>query len=87
MRDLTQFLVRAMDVLTPQWSTQCKLKRSSFVFERPVTIGSLFGDWVVTWDGRWTRDRLSSIVMVASDAARIPHRPSVTFVPPKFAHR
>jgi hypothetical protein len=30
----------------------------------PVTIGSLFGDWVVTWLGGWTRDRLSYIVMV-----------------------
>lgn len=31
----------------------------------PVTIGSWFGDWIVTWDGGWTRDRLSYIVMVA----------------------
>jgi hypothetical protein len=31
----------------------------------PVTIGSRFGDWVVTWLGGWTRDRLSYIVMVA----------------------
>ena len=30
----------------------------------PVTIGSRFGDWVVTWLGGWTRDRLSYIVMV-----------------------
>jgi hypothetical protein len=30
----------------------------------PVTIGSRFGDWVVTWAGGWTRDRLSYIVMV-----------------------
>jgi hypothetical protein len=30
----------------------------------PVTIGSLFGDWVVIWLGGWTRDRLSHIVMV-----------------------
>jgi hypothetical protein len=29
----------------------------------PVTVGSLFGDWVVTWDGGWTRDIY--IVMVA----------------------
>jgi hypothetical protein len=33
-------------------------------FRTPVTIGSLFGDWVVTWLGGWTRDRLSYIVMV-----------------------
>jgi hypothetical protein len=31
----------------------------------PVTIGSWFGDWIVTWDGGWTRDRLSYSVMVA----------------------
>jgi hypothetical protein len=31
----------------------------------PVTIGSWFGDWIVTGDGGWTRDRLSYIVMVA----------------------
>jgi hypothetical protein len=30
----------------------------------PVTIGSRFGDWEVTWLGGWTRDRLSYIVMV-----------------------
>jgi hypothetical protein len=30
----------------------------------PVTIGSFFGDWVVTWLGGWTRDRLSYMVMV-----------------------
>ena len=30
----------------------------------PVTIGSRFDDWVVTWLGGWTRDRLSYIVMV-----------------------
>jgi hypothetical protein len=31
----------------------------------PVTIGSRFGDWRVTWLGGWTRDRLLYIVMVA----------------------
>jgi hypothetical protein len=31
----------------------------------PVTIGSRFDDWVVTWLRGWTRDRLSYIVMVA----------------------
>jgi hypothetical protein len=30
----------------------------------PVTIGSRFGDWEVTWLGGWTRDRLSYLVMV-----------------------
>ena len=36
----------------------------------PVTIGSRFGDWEVTWLGGWTRDRLSYLVM----AVRIEHR-------------
>ena len=30
----------------------------------PVTIGSRFGEWQVTWLGGWTRDRLSYLVMV-----------------------
>ena len=30
----------------------------------PVTLGSWFGDWKVTWLGGWTRDRLSFVVMV-----------------------
>jgi hypothetical protein len=30
----------------------------------PVTIGSRFGDWEVTWLGGWTRHRLSYLVMV-----------------------
>jgi hypothetical protein len=30
----------------------------------PVTIGSRFDDWTVTWLGGWTRDRLSYVVMV-----------------------
>ena len=39
----------------------------------PVTIGSRFDDWVVTWLGGWTRDRLSYIVMEVKIK-----RPSVT---------
>jgi hypothetical protein len=38
----------------------------------PVTIGSRFGDWEVTWLGGWTRDRLSYLVM----AVKIPATPS-----------
>jgi hypothetical protein len=30
----------------------------------PVTIGSYFGEWQVTWLGGWTRDRLAYLVMV-----------------------
>jgi len=31
----------------------------------PVTIGSYFGDWRVTWVGGWTRGKLSYLLMVA----------------------
>jgi hypothetical protein len=30
----------------------------------PVTIGSRFGDWHVTWLGGWSRYRLFYLVMV-----------------------
>jgi hypothetical protein len=40
----------------------------------PVTIGSRFGDWEVTWVGGWTRHRLSYLVMVAR--IKLPMRPS-----------
>ena len=30
----------------------------------PVTIGSRFGEWEVSWLGGWTRHRLSYLVMV-----------------------
>ena len=30
----------------------------------PVTIGSRFGDWEVSWLGGWTRNRLCYLVMV-----------------------
>jgi hypothetical protein len=30
----------------------------------PVTIGSRFGEWQVTWLGGWTRERLSYLVML-----------------------
>ena len=30
----------------------------------PVTIGSRFGDWEVSWLGGWTRNRICYLVMV-----------------------
>jgi hypothetical protein len=30
----------------------------------PVTIGSRFGDWEVSWLGGWTRNRMRFVVMV-----------------------
>ncbi len=40
-----------------------------FRLRTPVTIGSRFGDWQVTWLGGWIRDRLSYIVMVVRTSA------------------
>ncbi|MGD1096608.1 MAG: hypothetical protein ABSB35_32020 [Bryobacteraceae bacterium] len=37
----------------------------------PVTIGSRFDDWKVSWLGGWTRDRLSYLVMVARVSAKV----------------
>jgi hypothetical protein len=47
----------------------------------PVTIGSRFDDWVVTWLGGWTRDRLSYIVMVVK-LERPAVQPSAASEPP-----
>jgi len=30
----------------------------------PVTIGSHFGEWRLSWLGGWTRDRLAFLVML-----------------------
>jgi hypothetical protein len=34
----------------------------------PVTLGSRFGDWEVTWLGGWSRHRLYFLVMLVRDA-------------------
>jgi hypothetical protein len=44
----------------------------------PVTVGSRFGDWQVTWLGGWTRNRLSFLVM----AVKIPRPTASTPVKP-----
>jgi hypothetical protein len=61
----------------------------------PVTIGSRFGDWEVTWLGGWTRDRLSYLVMavkierrsasdnLATDRAALEQKKKATRVPKK----
>jgi hypothetical protein len=54
-----------------QWSTNMQPETKFLRLRTPATIGSLFGDWVVTWLGGWTRDRLSYIVMVV----KIEHSP------------
>jgi hypothetical protein len=35
----------------------------------PVTLGSRFGDWQVTWLGGWSRYRLYYLVMVAKSSS------------------
>jgi len=61
-----------MDVLTA--TVNVMQPETKFLRLRtPVTIGSRFDDWIVTWLGGWTRDRLSFIVMVVKF-----ERPAVT---------
>jgi hypothetical protein len=40
-----------------------KLETKFLRLRTPVTFGSRFGDWEVTWLDAWTRDRLSFLVM------------------------
>ena len=50
-----------MNVLTRTVSTM-KLETKFLRLRTPVTIGSRFGDWEVTWLGGWTRCRLSYLL-------------------------
>jgi len=52
-----------MNVLTRTVSTM-QLQTKLLRLRTPVSIGSRFGDWKVTWLGGWTRCRLSYLVMV-----------------------
>jgi hypothetical protein len=45
-------------------STQMELETKFLRLRTPVTVGSYFGDWRVTWLGGWTRHRLAYLVMV-----------------------
>ncbi len=40
-----------------------RLETKYLRLKTPVTLGSRFGDWEVTWLGGWTRDQLSYVVM------------------------
>jgi len=42
-----------------------RLETKFMRLKTPVTIGSRFGEWRVSWLGGWTRDRLSFLVMLA----------------------
>ena len=52
-----------MNVLTFR-STQMQLETKLLRLRTPVTLGSRFGDWRVTWLGGWSRYRLYYLVMV-----------------------
>jgi hypothetical protein len=52
-------------VLTATAAHRMELETKFLRLRTPVTIGSLFGEWQVTWLGGWIRDRLSYLVMVA----------------------
>jgi hypothetical protein len=54
-----------MTVWTPGVVDAMQIETKFLRLRTPVTIGSRFGDWEVTWLGGWTRDRLSYLVMVA----------------------
>lgn len=41
-----------------------RLETKYLRLKTPVTLGSRFDDWEVTWLGGWTRDRLSYLIMV-----------------------
>jgi len=46
-----------------------QLETKFLSLKTPVTVGSYFGEWRVTWAGGWTRDKLSYLVMVARVAS------------------
>jgi len=60
---LTFRVFRAMTVSRPASSVHIETK--FLRLKTPVTLGSYFGDWRVTWLGGWTRGKLSYLVMVA----------------------
>ena len=48
----------------PQVVNAMQLETKFLRLRTPVTIGSRFGEWRVTWVGGWTRGRLAYLVMV-----------------------
>jgi hypothetical protein len=72
-----------MNVLT-LWSTQMQLETKFLRLRTPVTLGSRFGDWHVTWLGGWSTYRLYYLVMVVrlqpAHARAVTRRPSAAAV-------
>src|SRR5437016_5557575 len=58
-----------MNVLTRTTVSTMRLETKYLRLRTPVTLGSRFGDWEVTWLGGWTRDRLSYLVMAVGVAS------------------
>ena len=52
-----------MNVANPRLNTM-QLETKFLRLRMPVTLGSRFGDWQVTWLGGWSRYRLFYLVMV-----------------------
>jgi hypothetical protein len=53
-----------MNVLTGATVGAMRLETKYLRLRTPVTLGSRFDDWEVTWLGGWSRDRLHYLVMV-----------------------
>src|SRR5579863_1074957 len=55
----------ATTVVAKRWMhAMTKTRRLETRLRTPVTLGSRFGDWHVTWVGGWSRYRLYYLVMV-----------------------
>jgi hypothetical protein len=78
--DLTVASARAMNVM-PQGGRTVQIETKFLSLRTPVTVGSRFGDWQVTWLGGWTRGRLSYLVMAVKmprPAASVPVKPQTS---------
>lgn len=58
-----------------------QLETKFWRLKTPVTVGSYFGEWQVTWAGGGTRERLSYLVMVVRPERR-PERKMSAIVAP-----
>jgi hypothetical protein len=58
-----------MNVLTRTTVSTMRLETKYLRLRTPVTLGSRFGDWEVTWLGGWSRHKLHYLVMVVRVAS------------------
>ncbi len=54
----------------PPRGRHMQLETKFIRFKTPVSVGSYFGGWRVTWAGGWTRHQLSYLVLVARVASQ-----------------